>query len=123
MVGLMAVERIVEGTTEFEWAAHMHMARYRLVEPRVGRLRVLDAACGSGYGSAFLARRADYVLGMDISNEAVSDARDRYRAPNLEFATGNVECLPLEDQSFDVITSFETLEHVDDPARAIAELT
>ncbi len=94
------------------WYEHMH--RYAFAQQFVRGRRVLDAACGEGYGSALLAATAAQVVGVDISPEAVGHARSRYGAdPTLEFQCEDVTALDaLADASFDVIVSFETLEHV-----------
>jgi protein-L-isoaspartate O-methyltransferase len=91
-----------------------HWHRYafaRLLAP--GR-RVLDAACGEGYGSALLARAGGKVLGLDIGADAVAHARQRYGGmAGLAFAQADVTALDdYADASFDLIVSFETLEHV-----------
>lgn len=93
------------------WYEHWH--RYALARRFVAGKRVLDAACGEGYGSALLAQTAAHVTGVDIGAEAVEHARDRYGArENLRFAQGDATALDLPAQSFDVIVSFETLEHL-----------
>lgn len=92
-----------------------HLHRYAFAAPLAAGRRVLDAACGEGYGSAMLAAKAASVLGLDVSAEAVAHARNRYgRRPNLAFAIADVTRLDhLPDASFDLIVSFETLEHVE----------
>lgn len=94
------------------WYEHMH--RYAFAAQWVRGKRVLDAACGEGYGSALLAHSGADVLGADISSDAIAHAQARYGAhPNLRFAQHDVTRLDaLADASFDVIVSFETLEHV-----------
>lgn len=94
------------------WYEHMH--RYAFARSLAGGLRVLDAACGEGYGAALLADAAAQVLALDISPDAVAHARSRYVAQgNLRFEVADVTALDhLPDASFDLITSFETLEHV-----------
>jgi len=94
------------------WYEHYH--RYAFAQPLVAGKRVLDAACGEGYGSALLARTAASVLGLDIADTAVAHARERYGdRPNLRFAQADVTRLALEPGSVDVVVSFETLEHVE----------
>ena len=83
---------------------------------------MLDGACGAGYGSALLATRARRVLGVDRSEEAIAYARARYAAPNLEFAVGDLLALDVADGSFGVVCAFETIEHVDDQERYLAEV-
>jgi len=101
------------------WYEHWH--RYAFVAPLVRGLRVLDAACGEGYGSFLLARVAAQVTGIDISADAVSHARQRYPAENLAFAEGSVIALPLPDASVDVVVSFETIEHLTPQREMLAE--
>lgn len=116
-------EQVVEGGTPRRiWQDHS--ARYTFAIPMAVGRRVLDAACGSGYGSAQLAEHgASSVLGVDISDRALSHARRTYQRPNLQFLEASVTQLPLDDASVDVVTSFETIEHVDDAGAALAELT
>ncbi len=101
------------------WYEHMH--RYAFALPLARGSRVLDAACGEGYGSALLAGAADSVLGADISGEAVGHARSRYgRVPNLSFLQADCTALEaLPSASFDLIVSFETLEHVEAQERML----
>jgi len=74
---------------------------------------VLDAACGEGYGSSILARHAAAVTGVDISPETIAHAQQRYPASNIDFQAADCAELPFEDDSFDCIVSFETLEHLE----------
>jgi SAM-dependent methyltransferase len=60
------------------------------------------------------------VLGVDIDEDAVAYARGRYGGPNVEFERLDVQELPLPDGSFDVVCSFETIEHLADPGRFLA---
>lgn len=101
------------------WYEHFH--RYVFAREFVSGKRVLDAACGEGYGSALLATAAAHVTGADISAEAIEHARARYQAANLEFVQGDAARLPFDDHSFDVIVSFETLEHLQDQQGLLAE--
>ena len=77
-----------------------------VIDARPG-MRLLDAACGEGYGSALLARQAASVVGADISPEAVAHARAAYGAiPNLSFVQAPCTKLPLPDGSADLFVSF-----------------
>jgi SAM-dependent methyltransferase len=93
------------------WYEHWH--RYVFACAFARGKRVLDAACGEGYGSALLAGAAASVLGVDIAEAAIAHANARYgdRA-NLHFARGDCTALDVPAASFDLIASFETLEHV-----------
>ena len=71
-------ERFVPGTAGEIWYEHWH--RYQFAGAFAAGRRVLDAACGEGYGSALLARSAASVVGVDIAADAVAHARARYSA-------------------------------------------
>jgi 2-polyprenyl-3-methyl-5-hydroxy-6-metoxy-1,4-benzoquinol methylase len=92
-----------------------HLAVYEWIAARVGGLRVIDMACGEGYGAAVLARQASQVVGVDANPEAFEHARLRYYAePNLGFERAMVECYGEPDEC-DAVTFLQTIEHVQDP--------
>lgn len=100
----------------------MHQARYLFAAGFAAGLDVLDIACGTGYGSALLARHgARSVTGVDISAEALDEARRRHEAPGVRFLQGDALELPARGP-FDMAVSFETIEHVADPGRMLDEL-
>lgn len=104
------------------WYEHWH--RYALVRPWAQGRRVLDAACGEGYGSALLAPVAASVLGLDIDAAAVAHARTRYAdLSNLRYEQADATRLALPEASFDLVVSFETLEHVEAQAELLDGLT
>ncbi|MBI4442383.1 MAG: methyltransferase domain-containing protein [Acidobacteria bacterium] len=99
-----------------------HRARYLFARQFVSGKKVLDAACGTGYGSALLGETATAVFGVDISSDAVLYARQHYRGTNLHF--GRCDCLALAFPSgwFDVVVAFEIIEHLENPEAFVAEL-
>ncbi len=88
-----------------------HMARYVFAKQFATGKRVLDAGCGLGYGAAELHGAAS-VVGVDVSPEAISEARLRY--PQFRFVEGSCEALPFEPGDFDLIVAFEVIEHLHD---------
>lgn len=97
-----------------------HLRRYLLAQSYVQGKRVLDIACGTGYGSDILAKGgARHVLSFDLSAEALRYARQRWQASY--FSQADALQLPLAEHSLDVIVSFETLEHLPDPQAFLAE--
>ena len=90
-----------------------HFARYKFAQGFIQKSdTVLDCACGAGYGSKLLKERAGKVVGVDISEEAISFARHHYQDKNIEFHQKGIEDLAFDDNSFDVGVSIETIEHV-----------
>jgi SAM-dependent methyltransferase len=101
----------------------LHLKRYDFSLQFCFGARVLDAACGAGYGTAHLARAAQQVVGVDSSEEAIAFARARYLVRGVEFRVGDIQALPDAGGTYGVVCSFETIEHVDDPERTLAEFT
>ncbi|MCE5280036.1 MAG: class I SAM-dependent methyltransferase [Planctomycetaceae bacterium] len=111
---------------DFRMAARRHgrhFARYLLAARQAKGTRVLDAACGSGFGAGYLAATAQFVLGLDLDEEVLTHARTHYLAPNVRFDMHDLhEPLPASHRPFDVLTCFETLEHVRDPRLCLTNL-
>lgn len=74
---------------------------------------VLDCACGPGYGSRMLAEKANKVVAADIDLKTVRQASAGKYFNNITFQTGDATGLDFTDESFDLVTSFETVEHID----------
>ncbi len=99
-----------------------HLHRYAIAARIAGGRRVLDIACGEGYGSALLARSAGQVVGVDADERSIRHARASYFAANLRFAQGSCTELPLGDGAVDVVASFETIEHLSEHERMLDEI-
>ncbi|MEL7029924.1 MAG: class I SAM-dependent methyltransferase, partial [Pseudomonadota bacterium] len=118
-------ERMVPGLLHEEDAAgrrmlDIHLRRYRIAAQYVAGKRVLDIASGAGYGTRMLKDAgADFVAGVDLSDEAVAYADGKYGCDGVAFTQGNAEEFAF-DEPFDVIVSFETLEHLPNPDRFLA---
>jgi len=105
--------------------ASIHFARYSIATPYVKNKRVLDIACGEGYGSFLLKQAgAAEVFGVDVFEDAVSRASASFGGPGIQFiaadATAIEEKFPAEH--FDVIVSLETIEHIKNPAAYLESL-
>jgi SAM-dependent methyltransferase len=98
-----------------------HLAVYDWIARRVAGQRVIDMACGEGYGSEWLARRARQVVGVDANPEAHEHAALRYVRPNLRFERGLVETFG-EAGSFDAVVFLQTIEHVHDPGAVLEHM-
>lgn len=100
-----------------------HRGRYHWAAQLAGECSVLDAACGTGYGTEILAGAGAWkVTGVDLDEGAVAGARQRYAGDGVEFVQGDLTALELPDASFDLAVCFETIEHLEDPAAGLAEL-
>lgn len=114
-------ERFTPDCVREIWYEHMH--RYALAARLCQGRHVLDAACGEGYGSALMAKHgAATVAGVDLSEDAVAHARQRYSGiAGLDFEVGDCTRLPFPEDSFDLVVSFETLEHLENQDGMLAE--
>ena len=119
-----SIERLVVGKNDFyfEPAFFEHVARYRFARMHRPRGSVLDAACGSGYGTSFMAQNSDFVVGIDFSDEAISFCRHHYSKSNLHFQVMDVQSTAFQAGCFDTVVSFETIEHLEDPERFLGEM-
>ena len=93
-----------------------HLVVYEWIRARVGGLKVVDMACGEGYGSQVLARTAAAVVGVDANPEAHEHAHLRYTAPNLRFARDLVQTF---SEQADAVVFLQTIEHVQDPGEVL----
>jgi 2-polyprenyl-3-methyl-5-hydroxy-6-metoxy-1,4-benzoquinol methylase len=101
-----------------------HLARYRLARALLTG-RVLDAGCGTGYGSAMLsaAPQVTEVVGIDRDRETVEQARERYGAPGLRFAVGDLLSPAISALGlFDGIACLEVLEHLSEPEELLRRM-
>jgi 2-polyprenyl-3-methyl-5-hydroxy-6-metoxy-1,4-benzoquinol methylase len=98
-----------------------HLVVYEWIAQRVSGMRVLDLACGEGYGSQALAARAASVIAVDANPEAYEHARLRYRGPSLRFERDLLECHG-EPGSYEAVVFLQTIEHVRDPAAVLGHV-
>ena len=100
-----------------------HLHRYAYATQFVQNKRVLDLACGEGYGSYLLAKTAKSVAGIDIDNNSIKHARNKYIKQNLEFRVGSITEIPIDgERLFDVAVCFEALEHIEDHQKLLSEV-
>ncbi len=100
-----------------------HLVRYQLAAQLAADKKVLDIACGSGYGAKILAEAgAAKVTAIDQSPAAIALARQNYSHANLIYKEGDAENIGEAGGSFDLAVSFETIEHLKNPEKYLAEI-
>src|SRR5713226_3208504 len=121
----MAFERIQPDTAVWETFYGNHIRRYMFAAEKLkqfGKCRVLDVACGVGYGAKFLASECGCeVIAVDRDPGALELANSRFSHPAVSFVVD--DCHTLEkcgcEEEFDAIVSFETIEHLVEPERSL----
>jgi len=113
-------ERVIPGEVDAD-LFNEHWARYLFAARYAAGKRVLDVACGSGYGSALLTKDAARVAGVDISREAVEYASRHYGSAKILFAQADCYSLPFVSAQFDLVVAFEIIEHLTDAASFLQE--
>jgi 2-polyprenyl-3-methyl-5-hydroxy-6-metoxy-1,4-benzoquinol methylase len=104
-------ERVIPGLVNDDlWSEHF--ARYAFARNFAKGKRVLDAGCGTGYGSAELAQTATEVTGIDIAAEAIEYANANYPLTNLRFIESSCLAVPFPAEAFDLVVAFEVIEHL-----------
>jgi 2-polyprenyl-3-methyl-5-hydroxy-6-metoxy-1,4-benzoquinol methylase len=110
-------ERTLPDVPEENYWFRRHLVVYEWIAARVAGRRVIDMACGEGYGADVLARAAAEVVGVDANPEAHEHARLRYRRANLRFARELVESF---GEPADAVVFLQTIEHLTEPGAALA---
>jgi 2-polyprenyl-3-methyl-5-hydroxy-6-metoxy-1,4-benzoquinol methylase len=110
-------ERTLPDVPEENYWFRRHLVVYEWIAARVRAQRVIDMACGEGYGSNMLAASAAQVTGVDANPEAYEHARLRYQRENLRFERALVEAF---DERAQAIVFLQTIEHLHDPDGALA---
>jgi SAM-dependent methyltransferase len=113
-------ERVIPGQVDPDlWAEHV--SRYAFAARFASGARVLDLGCGAGYGTAELAGRARSAMGIDLAPQAIDHASSTYPLANIFFVPASATAVPFRDGSFDLITAFEVIEHLDDWRALLSE--
>jgi ubiquinone/menaquinone biosynthesis C-methylase UbiE len=106
-------ERVIPGQVNDDlWSEHV--ARYAFARRYAHGKRVMDAGCGTGYGSAELAQSAAEVTGIDVAADAVEYAAANYPIAGLRFLESSCTAVPFPAESFDLLVAFEVIEHLRD---------
>jgi len=109
-------ERTLPDVPEENYWFQRHLVVYEWIRRRVGGLRVIDMACGEGYGSDLLSRSAAAVVGVDANPDAHEHATARYTRPGLRFERDMIQTFA---QPADAIVFLQTIEHVPEPGELL----
>ncbi|MDD5617785.1 MAG: class I SAM-dependent methyltransferase [Candidatus Omnitrophica bacterium] len=99
-----------------------HFCAYKFAKDFVCGKTVLDIGCGEGYGSDFLADSAKDVLGIDYDKEVIVYAKEKYNKKNLDLVVLDIKDLSSLDKKFDVICSFQNIEHIRDTDKLLKDI-
>jgi len=104
---------ILENNDSGDIIENEHLVRYQFASKFVNNKKVLDIACGSGYGTKILATAgASEAVGVDCDAETIHRNRALTCSGNLIYREGEAINIPAKDREFDVVVSFETIEHL-----------
>lgn len=98
-----------------------HANRYIFASQYAEGKRVLDVACGIGYGTQWLGRRAESIVGGDLSPSALFEARRYFAGSGIHYVQVDAQWLPFSSRTFDLVCSFETIEHLEKPEQFVKE--
>lgn len=114
-------EEIVPGDSTGQKSLELHLERYRFAGRHVRAGKLLDVACGVGYGTRLMADECGEqltALGIDVAEEAIVYASEHYAQPGISFRAANA--MDFEDpDGFDSVVSLETIEHLPDPVEFV----
>lgn len=113
-------ERMVDGV-DYGWQMRDHIARYHFASSYCRGKRVLDVATGTGYGADILRKQgAARLVAVDRNEAALAYARQRYGTTGVSWVCGDAYALDFAAE-FDVVVSYETIEHLREPERFVME--
>ena len=113
------------GKRAHDWAyiqEEMVLPVYKAVYDHIGLtagISHLDIGCGSGMAAQVASERGANISGLDAAENLLAIARTR--VPNGEFYLGEMESLPFPDNSFDLVTGFNSFQYAGNPGAALAE--
>jgi SAM-dependent methyltransferase len=114
-------ERVVPGKVDPD-LLNEHLSRYHFARPMAEGRFALDVGCGTGYGTAVLARSARRVVALDVSVESVAFAKENYSAPNIDFLVSDCRRIALGSETIEVAVCFEVGEHLAEQKTLLEEV-
>ena len=118
--------RIIPGTYESreEYLLYLrHIFAYEFAKDQISKnSSVLEMGCGEGYGTSLLSAQVTEITGLDVDENAVNHAQNKYGSSNCKFTWYDGRKIPFQDNSFDAVISFQVIEHVQDDKNFVAEI-
>lgn len=119
MIGLQAEKHdlidVHNFRTEEAYVQHLiHSFAYTQASTLAEDKIILDLGCNTGYGSEILFQKAKKVVGVDVSEKAISTAKKQYGILGIDFQLIDGKQLPFEDNEFDMVISCQVIEHIID---------
>ena len=106
-----------------EYCLHIiHCKAYEEAAKKARGRKVLDYGCNIGYGTNILSKYCNYIIGVDISPKAIEKAKKLYRSDNIQFELIDGKKLPFRDSMFDLIVSYQVIEHIVDYESYFSEI-
>lgn len=122
MVAGIQGDAILPGSVLSYFGYKYHLGRYIFISKFASARDVLEVGCGTGYGSSYLLRRGvKRMVGVDVSGKSLRLATTNFKRENLEFVMADGECLPIRDNSFDLVISFGVIDHLNHPQEYLSE--
>lgn len=113
----------LDNSTEYQTRVCRHLFAYKFVEQYIdNKTAVLEAGCGEGYGTNILADKAKSIVGLDIDQDTIANASRKYKKNNCSFSAYDGNKFPFADHSFDLVVSFQVLEHIKNDRAYLAEI-
>ena len=103
-------ERLISKIMNEDTFLHLH--RYAIAFDYIKDKKVVDIACGEGYGSFLMSKYAKNFTVIDIDEDTIINANSKYKNNNLSYLQGDVSEIPLQSSTIDAVISFETIEHI-----------
>lgn len=99
-----------------------HLFAYEFSKTKISKESyVLEVGCGEGYGTNLLSQHVSKIIGLDVCKDTIEHASEKYKSNNLIFEKYDGTNIPYPDETFDVVISFQVIEHIQDDLNYISE--
>ena len=100
----------------------IHLRAYEEAARMAVDKRVLDLGCNNGYGSNVISEYSKEIVGVDVSPDVIKEARRQFKSGNIRFQVIDGKSLPFEDNRFDLVVSYQVIEHIIDYESYFSEI-